>query len=99
MQHYTSLQWEANKKHPSKVHAVADPYLLGSCIAGESLELLDVSASETSVSVKEGKRVKGVTSTAETQSFKFLEKWDWKTISKQRWERERADQLGNEKRH
>lgn len=94
-----SLQWEADKKYPSKVPALTDPYLLGSCIAGASLELLDVSASETSISIKEGKRVKGVTSTAETQSLKFLEKWDQETLPKQRWEGERTDQLGNEKRH
>lgn len=81
--------------------AVPDPYLLGSGIAGVSLELLDVSANGTLISVKGGKRTKGFISTFETKVSN-----SWKSGTRgccpsrdDHVCRDRAEQFGNEEKH
>ena len=78
--------------------AVPDPYLPGSCIAGVCLELLDVWASGTLISVKGGKRAKGFISTIETKASK-----SWKSgtggCCPSRDGKDRTEQFGNEKMH
>lgn len=78
--------------------AVPDAYLPGSCIAGVCLELLDVSASGTLISVKGGKRAKGFISTVETKAPN-----SWKSgtggCCPSRDGRDRAEEFGNEERH
>lgn len=67
-QHYKSFQQDVDKKSPSKVQAIPDPYLLGSCIAGVFLELLYTLVNGTLISVKGEKRAKGFINTIETKA-------------------------------
>lgn len=96
--HEKSFQQDVDKKGLSKAPAIPDSYLPGSCIAGVCLELLDVSASGTLISVKERKRAKGFISIVET---KASDSWKSGTgrCCPSRDGPDRAEQLGNEARH
>lgn len=92
------LQWDVDKKGPSKVPAVPDPYLPGSCIAGVCLELLDVLASGTLISAKRGKTEKGLIYTIETKASNSWKSGTGRGRCPSRDGRDRAEQFGNEER-
>lgn len=92
------LQWDVDKEGPSKVPAVPDPYLLGSCIAGVYLELLDVLASGILISAKRGKTEKGLIYTIETKASNSWKNGTGRECCPSRDERDRAEWFGNQER-
>lgn len=92
------FQKNVDEKSPSKMLAIPDPYLPGSCIAGVCLELPDVLANGTLISVMRGKRAKWFINTIETKASN-----SWKSgtggCCPSRDGRDRAEQFGSEERH